>query len=365
MDNLQSFFNDLYTQYLNKIPDLIWNTVLILLAVFCGVISVTIIRRLVCFYTKFNSYFLFKSIVKNLEKPARFFLPLLFLNTAMPLFRLSVKSLRFLDKVVEIGLTVSFAALLMGLVKIVEDYVTYKYDLSKADNLKERKIRTQLQFIRKLVHVVIVLVTIAVILLSFENLRKLGAGLLTGVGIGGIIVGFAAQRSLGNLLAGFQIAFTQPIRIDDALIVEGEFGRVEEITLTYVVVRLWDERRLILPINYFIEKPFQNWTRVSSQILGTVMLYLDYSVPVDELRTELNRLLDSNKLWDRRVGVLQVTDSKEKTLEIRVLVSGRNSGEVFDLRCFVRENLIRYINNKFPNSLPRNRTELLPTSEKI
>ena len=172
-------------------------------------------------------------------------------------------------------MTLSFAGILIALVKVGQDYVYHRYDLSKSDNLKERKIRTQLQFLKKLIVTLIVIVTICVILLSFENLRKLGTGLLTGVGVGGIIIGFAAQRSIANLLAGFQIAFTQPLRIDDALIVEGEWGRVEEITLTYVVLNIWDQRRLILPINYFIEKPFQNWTRNSAELLGVVILYVD------------------------------------------------------------------------------------------
>jgi small-conductance mechanosensitive channel len=201
----------------------------------------------------------------------------------------------------------------------------------------------------------IVFITIAVILLSFENVRKIGAGLLTGVGVGGIIIGFAAQRSLSNFLAGFQIAFTQPIRIDDVLVVEGEWGRVEDITLTYVVLNLWDQRRLILPINYFIEKSFQNWTRTSSDILGTVFLYMDYNIPVDALRKELDRLLDKSDLWDKRVKLIQVTDAKERTIELRVLVSARNSSHAFDLRCYIRENLIKFVKDNYPESLPVNR----------
>jgi hypothetical protein len=204
----------------------------------------------------------------------------------------------------------------------------------------------------------IILITLAVVLLSFNNVRKIGAGLLTGVGVGGIIVAFAAQKSLGNLLAGFQIAFTQPIRIDDVLVVEGEWGRVEDITLTYVVLNIWDQRRLILPINYFIEKPFQNWTRSTSEILGTVFLYMDYTFPVENLRTELTRLLNTSELWDQRVGILQVTDAKEATMEIRALVSARNSSQAFDLRCYIRENLIKYIRENNPESLPQHRHDI-------
>ncbi|HEY9532960.1 MAG TPA: mechanosensitive ion channel domain-containing protein [Mucilaginibacter sp.] len=190
-------------------------------------------------------------------------------------------------------------------------------------------------------------------MLSFDNVRKIGAGLLTGVGIGGIIIGFAAQKSLSNLLAGFQIAFTQPIRIDDVLVVEGEWGKVEDITLTYVVLNIWDQRRLILPITYFIGKPFQNWTRITAQILGTVFLYVDYTCPIDSVRNELNRLLTTTNLWDKRVGILQVTDSKERTMELRVLVSASNSSKAFDLRCFVRESLIRFIQENHSDTLPK------------
>jgi small-conductance mechanosensitive channel len=239
----------------------------------------------------------------------------------------------------------------------MEDYFYYKYDLKKADNLKERKIKTQLQFIRKFTISLIIVVTVAIVLLNFESMRKIGTGLLTGVGIGGIIIGFAAQKSLGNLLAGFQIAFTQPIRIDDVVIAEGEWGRIEEITLTYVVVNIWDERRLILPITYFVEKPFQNWTRVSAQLLGTVFLYLDYTIPIPPLREELNRLLKSNPLWDNRVSVVQVTDNKTDTLEIRFLMSARTSAEAFDLRCEVREHMIAFVRENYPQSLPRKRID--------
>jgi small-conductance mechanosensitive channel len=213
-------------------------------------------------------------------------------------------------------------------------------------------------FLRKVIVALIVIVTICVILLSFDNLRKLGTGLLTGVGIGGIIIGFAAQKSLGNLLAGFQIAFTQPLRIDDALVVEGEFGRVEEITLTYVVLHLWDQRRLILPINYFIEKPFQNWTRTTAEMTGTVILYLDYSMPLEPLRAEFKRLLEASLLWDKRVSAVQVTAATERDIEVRMLVSAANSSDVFDLRCYIRENLILFVKENHPESLPKTRMEL-------
>jgi small-conductance mechanosensitive channel len=172
------------------------------------------------------------------------------------------------------------------------------------------------------------------------------------VGVGGIIIGFAAQKSLSGFMAGFQIAFTQPIRIDDVLIVEGEWGRVEEITLTYVVLKIWDKRSLVIPINYFIENPFQNWTRSGADLIGTVFLYLDYTVPVDSLRTELDRLLSLTPLWNKETKVIQVTDLTDKTIEVRALVSADNSSKAFDLRCYIREGLLNFVKRNYPETLP-------------
>ena len=320
-----------------------WNLGVIVASLILGFIVKMIITGILHYYKNRDDYSLFKSIITHISRPLNFFVPLLALNFSQSLLRLSQIYLTPLDRMIGILLISSFASLLISTFRIFEDYVYHQYDLNKVDNLKERKVRTQLIFIRKVLIIVIILVTLAIILLSFDNVRKIGAGLLTGVGIGSIIIGFAAQKSLANLLAGFQIAFTQPIRIDDVLVVEGEWGRIEDITLTYVVLSIWDQRRLILPITYFIEKPFQNWTRTTSEILGTVFLYVDYTMPVEDLRAELNRLLELSDLWDKRVGIIQVTDAREKTMEIRALVSARNSSQAFDLRCYIRENLLKFI----------------------
>ncbi|WP_419698638.1 mechanosensitive ion channel family protein [Mucilaginibacter sp. NFX135] len=342
-----------------RIPSLIWNLAIAIIAILVGLIIKFIVTRLFRLYAKKEtSYSFFRSVIINLGRAITYFIPLFLLNLFIPFMRMDKVYIAPLDKTIEILLTISFAGILVRSVRILEDYIYHTYDLNKADNLKERKIRTQIQFMRKLIVVVIVFVTIAIILLSFESMRKIGTGLLTGVGIGGIIVGFAAQNSLGNLLAGFQIAFTQPIRIDDVLVVEGEWGRVEEITLTYVVLKIWDERRLILPINYFIQKPFQNWTRTSADILGTVFLYMDHTVPIDAIREEFERLIVKTPLWDKRVKVVQVTDVKEQVIEIRVLMSSRTSSDAFDLRCYIRENLITFIQQNYPGSLPKTRNEL-------
>lgn len=341
-----------------KMPDYLYNTVLAIGSIAIGMLISFIGRKFFMVFSRIWLNFYITSIIKHLQGPINVFLPLLLLNGAMNFMRIDKRWLVSFDKMLEIMLTILIALILIRIIKVFEDYFYYKYDLNKIDNLKERKVRTQLQFIRKFTVSLIVVITAAIVLLSFESMRKIGAGLLTGVGIGGIIIGFAAQKSLGNLLAGFQIAFTQPIRIDDVVIVEGEWGRIEEITLTYVVVSIWDQRRLILPITYFIEKPFQNWTRVSAQLLGTVFLYLDYTVPVPALREELTKILQSHELWDQRVNVVQVTDNKADHIEVRFLMSARTSGEAFDLRCFVREHMITFIRENYPESLPKTRIEL-------
>jgi small-conductance mechanosensitive channel len=269
-----------------KLPPYMGNLILAAIAILSGYIVKGIAAIFLKFYSKSNlSYSVIRSIISRLNKPLSYFLPLFILNLVLPLMQLEPKQLYVFDKTTGILLIATFSMVLIAIVKIFEDVFYHVYDLNKADNLRERKIRTQLQFVRKMLISLIIVLAIGAVLLSFNSLRRIGTGLLTGVGVSGIIVGFAAQRSLGNLLAGLQIAFTQPLRIDDVLVVEGEFGRVEEITLTYVVLSIWDQRRMILPINYFIEKPFQNWTRNTAEILGTVFLYLDYNAPFKEIRT--------------------------------------------------------------------------------
>jgi hypothetical protein len=197
-------------------------------------------------------------------------------------------------------------------------------------------------------------------LMTFDSVRQFGISLLASAGIAGVVLGFAAQKSLGTLLAGIQIAVSQPVRLDDVVIVEGEWGRIEEITLTYVVVRIWDERRLIVPVTYFLDNAFQNWTYTSAEILGTVYIYADYSVPVEMVRKELKNILDSTDLWDGRLWSLLVTDSTERTMEMRALVSAANSSKAWDLRCLVRERLIDFLQREYPGSLPRVRLESRP-----
>ncbi|GGG40849.1 mechanosensitive ion channel family protein [Hymenobacter glacieicola] len=297
-----------------------------------------------------------QSVLQHLSRPSGWFFPILVLSFLLPLTYLDGRALEVARRLVETALLATFAWGLVKTVDVIEDLVQHHYRLTDDDNLRVRKLFTQLQFVKKLAVTLIIFVATALILMNFATVRKIGTGLLTSAGIASVIIGFAAQRSISNLLAGFQIAFTQPIRLDDVLVVEGEWGRVEEITFTYVVLRIWDERRLVLPLNYFIEKPFQNWTRTTAQLLGTVFLYTDYTIPVEAVRAELQRVVQEHPLWDQRVCVLQVTDSKERTLELRCLVSAANSSRAFDLRCAVREQLVGFIQQHYPESLPKTRT---------
>ena len=301
------------------------------------------------------------SVLRHLSRPSAWFFPVLALSFVLPLVPLAARPFEVLRRLTEMALLVTFAWGLVRTVDVLEDLVVQHYQLTAGDNLRVRKLFTQLQFVKKLAVSLIVFVDLALVLMSFATVRKIGAGLLTSAGIASVIVGFAAQRSISNLLAGFQIAFTQPIRLDDVLVVEGEWGRVEEITFTYVVLRIWDERRLVLPLNYFIEKPFQNWTRSTAHLLGAVHLHLDYTVPVPAVRQALERIVQDHPLWDGRVCVLQVTDSRERTLELRALVSAADAARTFDLRCAVREQLVAYIQEYHPGCLPQTRALTLGT----
>jgi len=240
-------------------------------------------------------------------------------------------------------------------IDIITASISRRYDITAKDNLKARRVHTQITVVRRLAAVLVTVLTLAAVFLLFDELRGLGVSLLASAGVAGIVIGFAAQKTLGNLLAGIQIALTQPIRLEDAVVVEGEWGWVEEITLTYVVVRIWDLRRLVLPISYFIDKPFQNWTRRSASIIGTVELFADYTLPLEPLRTHLVALLSRTPLWDGQVQVVQMTEAERTVVKVRILVSAADSPTAFDLRCYVRENMIAFIHRNYPQCLPRTR----------
>lgn len=301
-----------------------------------------------------------RHVLRHVRAPLRLLFPLAALAAVVPWLDgdLGPGTSTVVHDVLYILLVVATAWLLIALTSSLKSIVAERFDVTAEDNLTARRVVTQVEILRRVVALFIVLVALAAILLHYDRFRELGTGLLASAGVAGIIIGFAAQRTLGNLLAGFQIAMTQPIRVDDVVIVEGEWGRIEEITLTYVIVRIWDERRLVVPISHFIEKPFQNWTRTSSDLLGTAFFYVDYAVPVDAVREELDRILNASTSWDGRVGKVQVTDVRERTVEVRVLISAADAGSAFELRCEVREKMIAFLRREYPGSLPRTRTEV-------
>lgn len=344
------------TSYINQLDVFAISLIIFAVAIVLGILFKYILFRMLDYYNRHSNPLLVKSLTQHLNNPLTYFIPLLFLSISLSFVPLTESQIYTLRRIIEILDIIVFAWILIKITYVAQDLVRHTYILDKSDNIRERKLITQLQFVKKLTIVAIVFVAVSIILLSFEPVRKLGTGLLTSAGIAGIIVGFAAQRSLANLLAGMQLAFTQPIRIDDVLVVEGEFGHVEEITLTYVVLKLWDNRRLILPLNYFIEKPFQNWTRTGSDLVASVYLYTDYTVPVEELREEFKRILKETKLWDGKSAGLQVTDSTEQAMQLRAIMSAATSGTAWDLRCLVREKLVTFVQKNYPGSLPKVRT---------
>src|SRR6267378_38694 len=296
-----------------------------------------------------------KVIIPIAGHTLRLAVPLLGVILLLPLLRLPENWTWAIDKGFGILLIVAFSVLIIRGVNAVQSALMSRHRLDAPDNLSARKIFTQVSVIRKIIVTAVVIIATGSILMMFDPVRQFGTSILASAGIAGIVIGFAAQKTLGNVLAGIQIALTQPLLIDDIVVVDGEFGQIEEITLTYVTVRTWDLRRLVVPITQFVEKPFQNWSRVSTELLGTVILYLDYQAPMGELRKELKRLVENHPKWDKRVCGLQVTDTKEHVIEVRALISGSDPGKLGDLRCDVREGLIQFLVRNYPESLPRSR----------
>ena len=306
------------------------------------------------------------ALLRRLPGPLRVLLPVLFVYALLPALYGALPGgvgmgLNGLLQILVVGVG---AWLLIALLYAGEEAVVEYYTLDTPDNLKARKVVTQVRILRRIATAVIGVVATGIVLLQYGPLREVGTGILASAGIVGIVVGIAAQRTLGDLIAGIQIALTQPIRVDDVVIVEGDFGWIEEVTLTYVVVRVWDRRRIVLPITHFVEQPFQNWTRTSSDLIGTVFLYLDYSVPVDDLRDELQRIVEASAHWDGDVVGLQMTDASERTVTLRAIASAKDAPTLWDLRCEIREKLVAYIREQYPEALPALRARVETPGER-
>jgi small-conductance mechanosensitive channel len=302
----------------------------------------------------------FHNIPIHLEQwfgPLQALLPVIFLAITLPFLNLPKQAVTVVNHIIWLWIIAGISWLVIRTLYIIRDMILSQYNLNVQDNLKARRVYTQLRVIERVLTVIILIISVAVMLMTFDKMRQLGVSVLASAGIMGIVLGFAAQKSLGTLFAGIQIAIAQPIRIDDVVIIDNEWGRIEEINLTYVVVRIWDLRRLIVPITYFIDNTFQNWTRVSADLLGSVFLYVDYTIPVQEIRRELEKIVKNSDIWDGKTCVLQVTDATEKTMVLRALVSAPDSSSAWNLRCAVREKLIEYIQKNYPNSLPHLRLQ--------
>jgi small-conductance mechanosensitive channel len=297
-------------------------------------------------------------LVPLVGKCLRIVVPVLGIIFALPILKLPPEYSDVIEKGTGILIIGMIAWILMAAINVAQNVLLLEHDITVADNLRARKIHTQVKLVVKTLHVAVCFFTVASILMLFQQVRHVGASLLASAGIAGIIAGIAAQQTLANLFAGFQIAFAQPLRQGDVVVVEGAWGTIEEITLTFVVVHVWDDTRLVLPLSYFITKPFQNWTRVSSRILGSVFIWVDYTFPVEAGRQALKHIVESNPLWDKRFWNLQVSDASEKTIQLRVLATSADSSKSWDLRCKIREDFIAFIQQHHPQSLPQLRAKL-------
>jgi small-conductance mechanosensitive channel len=346
---------------LDRLPPTLRALTILALAALVGLlVHALLYRGLLRLGRRVPAVLVFDGALLHRTRPAaRVLLPLLAVHSALPLLRaaMSRDAEEAAERVLHVLLVGAVAWVLLALTRVLDDVVERRYDIDVADNLQARRVRTRVGLLRRVLVVAIVVLALGAMLMRFQGFRALGATLLASAGVVGIIVSIAAQRPLGNIVAGVQLALSQPIRVGDAVVIENEWGTIEEINLTYVVVRIWDQRRLVLPISYFIERPFQNWTRSSAQVIGSVFVHVDYTAPIAAIREEFDRVVRSSKHWDGRVAQLQVSDATERTLQLRAIMSAENAGAAWDLRCDVRERLIDWLQREHPDVLPRVRVE--------
>ena len=324
--------------------------------VLAALIAHRLLRPVVLRLTGFST--LLGTVARKCDRPLQLVLPLVALQVFWQGVPDDVPGMGAVEHISSVLTIAALTWLVAAAVQGLADAMIALHPADIADNLQARRIQTQTRVLARTAIGAVLIAGLAFILMTFPRARQLGASLLASAGVAGLIVGLAARSVFGNLLAGLQIALAQPLRIDDVLIVEGEWGRVEEITATYVVLKIWDERRLVVPLQWFIEHPFQNWTRSGASLLGAVFLWVDYSLPMQPVRAEARRLCEASVNWDGRVCNVQVTDSNERAMQLRILVSSADSGRAFDLRCEMREGLVDFIQRQFPQALPRLRADI-------
>jgi small-conductance mechanosensitive channel len=299
-----------------------------------------------------------RSLVSRTRRPMLILAVMLALMAASAIAPVTYGQAAAIRQALAVGTIVLIALMASVALHIWMTLYLRRFKLDSEDNLLARKHVTQTRILRRVADILITVVAVSAVLMTFESVRQYGVSLLASAGAAGIIMGLALQTVLRNLLAGIQLAITQPIRIDDVLIVEGEWGRVEEITSTYVVLKIWDWRRLVVPLSYFIETPFQNWTRESASLIGEVTISLDYRAPMEAIRVQAEAIVKASPLWDGKVFVVQVTDFAETTMKVRTLMSARDAARAFDLRCDFREKLVGYIQGEHPDALPVRRIDM-------
>lgn len=357
MDTLREAFEDL-REILAFAPDSVVALVILSLAVVLALGVHAIVVAVASRFLSWRQPYL-PTFVARTNGLTRIALLLLFVRLAIPAAPLSPENTAAFGKFVVVAFVAFIGWTVVTILHIAADIHLRRFRLDVTDNLLARKHVTQVRILLRAVDTVVILITVAAALMSFESVRQYGVSLFASAGVAGLVAGLAARPLLSNLFAGVQLAVTQPIRIDDVLIVEGEFGTVEEIGSTYVVLRLWDWRRMVVPLNYFMEKPFQNWTRVGAALIGNALIRVDYAAPVDAIREQARKIVEQSEHWDKQVFGLQVTDASEETIELRILASAASAGAAFNLRCDIREKLIAFIAREYPDALPlRRRVEV-------
>jgi small-conductance mechanosensitive channel len=336
---------------------LLWSAGILAVAVAAALVARSIVFWLLLRLSRRRGALLGQSLVKRGRAPSLWILPLLTVLSVLPGLPLPHALLSALEHIVGLGLIASLAWLAIRLIQVTSDVLAGRYRIDVADNLVARRIQTQFQMMHRIAIILVSVVALSVMLMTFPAIKHIGVSILASAGLASLVVGMAMKDTLTNVIAGVQIAFAQPFRIGDAVVVEGAWGWIEEIGMMYVVVKVWDLTRLVLPLSYFLTNPFQNWTRTNSDLLGYTYIYTDYTVPVDAVRAEFKRILESTPLWNRQVCVLQVSDSDQHTMQLRALMDVRNSSDAWDLRCLVREKLIDFLQKNYPGSLPRSRGE--------
>lgn len=343
--------------------DVLWSAGILAAAIVAALlvrlIVFTALRRL----SRQRGSVLGESLVKHGQGPSLWILPLIAMLAIVPNLSLPANFKAGLEHLAGLGLIAALAWLAILFIEVTKDILTARYRVDVEDNLAARRVQTQFQMVHRMAVILVTVVAVAVGLMTFPEIKHIGVSMLASAGVASLVIGMAMKDTLANLIAGAQIAFSQPFRMGDAVVIEGEWGWIEEIGMMYVVVRCWDLRRLVLPVSYFLTNAFQNWTRSSADLLAYSYIYTDYTTPVEAVRQELKRILESTPLWSGKVCVLQVSDMDHYTLQLRALMDARNGGDAWDLRCLVREKLIEFLQKNYPGSLPRYRGEMEMTAK--